>query len=87
MIWTNAHLSNPQAVHACAESTNSGWKLIDGKYNIVWFEGAQMTQDIEQNISAIESLSEDDITNENNAVDVEDCGSDESDNETDSYVE
>ena len=46
-----------------------------------------MPQDIEQNISAIESLSEDDTTNENDAIDVEDCDSDESDNETDSDVE
>ena len=40
MIWKNAHLPDAQDVPG-AEPTNSGWKLTDGKYNIVWFEGDQ----------------------------------------------
>ena len=86
MIWKNAHLPDPQAVPG-VEPTNSCWKLMDEKYNIVSFEGDQMPYDIEQNISVIESLSEDDTTNENNAINVEGCDSDESDNETDSDVQ
>lgn len=37
-LWNNATLSDPIQI----EPENSGWILIDNKYEFVWFEGPQL---------------------------------------------
>ena len=50
MIWRNAHLQDP--ISDSINPTQSGWKLTDGKYQMVWFVGDQMPKDIAEHITA-----------------------------------
>ena len=51
--------------------------ILDGKYDILWFEGEQMPNDIAQNI-------EDQPVKEGVDIEMEQCESDEFDYESDS---
>ncbi len=48
-MWKHAYQNNP--LHGLGlDPYNSGWKMKDGRYDIEWCEGEQMSRDIEKNI-------------------------------------
>ena len=79
MIFKNVHLQDPIA-ELTADPVNSGWRLTDGKYQMVWFEGDEMLKDITKNTSEIEPTSTQD-GNENeddkDGFEIEDSDSDD----------
>ena len=83
VLWKNAHLQDPLSM-CNVDATTCGWKLNDGKYEFVWFEGDQMPPNISENIDSIpRSIADVTDSHESDAeyIDVEsyESGSDESD--------
>ena len=57
-LWRNAHLQHPLARD---DPIQFGWKLQDGNYKILWFEGDQMPRDIALNITELPTNMNEDV--------------------------
>ena len=86
MIWKSAQLQDPLA-ELTGDPINSGWRLTDCKYQIVWFEGDRMPKDITQNISDIEPTPiRDGNENDDDGFEIEDSHLDESEYRSDTEI-
>ena len=70
MIWRNAHLQDP--ISDSIDPTECGWKLTDGKYQMVWFVGDQMPKDIAEHVTADQPSDNDDHDEYENSFDSDD---------------